>query len=164
MLRRWEGKQGSVQGVNTGYLMHEGRCPAHTHCFLPKDFLLTESSLGGHSPLIVLLSLKLHECGVNSYTQINFIDKWVFRTAQWIFFFFLIFGCTGSLSLCGLFSSCSGQGLLAGCGHGLLTVAASRCRAPRLVGSVVEAHGRSCSPACGVSPTRGGTRVSRVGR
>ena len=47
-----------------------------------------ESSLGGHSPLIVLLSLKLHECGVSSHTQINFIDKWVFQTPQWIFFFF----------------------------------------------------------------------------
>ena len=40
--------------------------PTRTALF-PKDFLLTESSLGGPSPSVVLLSLKLLECGVNSY-------------------------------------------------------------------------------------------------
>ena len=33
-----------------------------------------------------------------------------------IIYLFIIFGCTGSLSLCGLFSSCSKRGLLFSCG------------------------------------------------
>ena len=92
-----------------------------------------------------------------------------------IFFFNAILVCLHSFYLCmyvcmyvcmallGLhfcaraFSSCGERGPLFIAVHGPLTAAASRCgaQAPRRTGSVIVAHGPSCSAACGIFPDQG---------
>ena len=74
-----------------------------------------------------------------------------------LFFFNCIylftFGYPGSLLLLGLFSSCDKQGLLFIMVRGLLIAEAFLVAKHRLqarVGSVVVAHGLSCSTACGI--------------
>ena len=78
-------------------------------------------------------------------------------------FFFLtsvIFSACGVASFFWLhwvFSGCGGQGLLFFAGCELLTAVASLVSKPRLwsVGSVVVAHGLSCSTARGIFPDQG---------
>ena len=92
-----------------------------------------------------------------------------------LFFFFFklitlfIFGCSGS-SCCALvfFSSCGERGLLFVVVRGLLIAVASLVGGTRAlgarasvvwhVGSVVVAHGPSCSVACGIFPDQGSNR------
>ena len=65
------------------------------------------------------------------------------------------------------FSSCGKRGPLFIAVRGPLTIAASRCvrsTGSRCAGSVVVAHGLSCSVACGIFPDRARTHVPCIGR
>ena len=66
-----------------------------------------------------------------------------------LFIYLFIFGCAGSLLLCGLFSSCGEWGLLSGCGAWASHCGGFSCcgaPAPGAWASVVAAHGLS---SCG---------------
>ena len=80
---------------------------------------------------------------------------------QKVFFFkniclCIYFGCTGSLLLLGLFSSC--EGLLSSCGVwmglSLWSFLCYKAQAVSTWASVVVAHGLSCPAACGIFPNQ----------
>ena len=99
-----------------------------------------------------VLTSKKRPCFCNSFYLKNHLTNYLF--------IYFVFGCAGSLLLCGLFSSCGEQGLLFIVAHRLLIAVASlvllqnmgfRARRPqflRHVSLVVVAHGLSCSVAC----------------
>ena len=69
------------------------------------------------------------------------------------FIYLLIFGCAGSLLLCGLFSSCGEQGLLSSCSTRASHCSGFSCcgaQALQCAGSVTVAHGLRCSMVCGI--------------
>ena len=131
---------------------------------------------------LVLLKQELASCelgqiqpvarltGNSQYTFIYVLSKAAFLLPVILFCFYLfIFGCAGSLLLCRLCSGCSEQGLLIVVSGLLIAVASlvvehrlQRARASVVVapglqssGSIVAAHGLSCSMTCGIFLVQG---------
>ena len=81
-----------------------------------------------------------------------------FKVFTWFYLFIYLFLAVLGLRFCArAFSSCGKRGPLFIAVHGPLTIAASLVGSTgsRRTGSVVVAHGPSCSTACGIFPDQG---------